>query len=90
MAHTFCAFIRVNFVYFFSLKDRFIGTGWLADVAIDAFIGNHQRHIKNPFLGHIAALRSARNLAVQLRTVSAAVRCAPCTATRVDGFLENV
>jgi hypothetical protein len=42
MAHAFGAFVRVDLVNFLAQVDRLVGAFGLADVAVDAFVGDHQ------------------------------------------------
>ena len=44
VAHAFCAAGRINNVELLSLRDRFVRAFWLADITIDAFVGNQQGH----------------------------------------------
>jgi hypothetical protein len=48
--HAFGAFVRVDLVDFGPQKYGLIGTLGLADIAVDAFIGDHQRHDQAAFL----------------------------------------
>ncbi len=52
MAHALGAFMGINFVNFFAHVNSIVGALGLADVAVDAFIGNDQSHrctFKTPF-----------------------------------------
>jgi hypothetical protein len=44
VTYAFCALGRVDFVDFRAEVDRLIGAFRFADIAIDAFIGDHQGH----------------------------------------------
>gem|GEM_PF-2840914 len=44
MADTFGATRWVNQIMFLAQIDGLIGAFWLADITIDALVGNHQRH----------------------------------------------
>jgi hypothetical protein len=44
MTHAFSALMRIYLVELHSHGDRIIGAFWLANIAVDAFIGNHQCH----------------------------------------------
>jgi hypothetical protein len=44
VAHALGALVGVDFIYFRAEIDRLIGTFRFADIAIDAFIGDHQGH----------------------------------------------
>jgi hypothetical protein len=50
MADAFRAFIGVDFVDFYALIDRIVGALGLAHVAVDALVGNHERHDLPPLL----------------------------------------
>jgi hypothetical protein len=43
--YAFCALIGVDFINFWAEVDRLIGAFRFADIAIDAFVGDHQGHI---------------------------------------------
>jgi hypothetical protein len=47
MPHALGALVGVDFVNFWPKKNSFIGTLGLTDIAIDAFIGDHQGHKKS-------------------------------------------
>jgi hypothetical protein len=47
MPHALGALVLVDFVNFWPKKNSFIGTLWLTDIAIDAFISDHQGHKKS-------------------------------------------
>jgi hypothetical protein len=47
MPHAFGALVWVYFVNFWPEKNGFIGALGLTDIAIDAFIGDHQGHKKS-------------------------------------------
>ncbi len=44
MAHAFCAVRRVDLVNLLALIDGFVWAHWLTNIAINAFVGNDQRH----------------------------------------------
>jgi hypothetical protein len=47
MAHTFSAFIGVDFVNFGPQEDGFVRALGLTHIAVDAFVGDHQGHKKS-------------------------------------------
>src|SRR6218665_2025143 len=51
MAHAFGAFVRVDLVDFQPEGDRLVRAFWLAHIAVDAFVGDHQRHRVSPGMG---------------------------------------
>jgi hypothetical protein len=44
VAHAFRAAVRVNLIDFCAHRDRLIRALWLADITVDAFVGDPQRH----------------------------------------------
>src|SRR6218665_62410 len=48
MAHAFGAFVRVDPVDFRPEGDRLVRAFWLTHVAVDALVGDHQRHGVSP------------------------------------------
>lgn len=64
MPHAFCAFIRINFINHITLINSRVRTYWLADIAINAFISDYQRHNYLPNLFFNAAATSGGTNAV--------------------------
>ena len=49
VADAFGALVGVDFVDFRTLRNRFVRALGLANVAVDAFVGDHQGHVGLPF-----------------------------------------
>jgi hypothetical protein len=44
VTHALCALVGIDFINFRAKVDRLIGAFRFADIAVDAFIGDHQGH----------------------------------------------